>query len=54
VIPCLLGSKIKLCLVKEEMCPWAISKCFVIKCLTHHFNLTYNCEYELRVKEEAN
>jgi hypothetical protein len=26
----------------------------VIKCLTHHFDLTYNCEYELRVKEEAN
>jgi hypothetical protein len=26
----------------------------VIKYLTHHFDLTYNCEYELRVKEEAN
>jgi hypothetical protein len=25
----------------------------VIKCLTHHFDLTYKCEYELRVKEEA-
>jgi hypothetical protein len=23
----------------------------VIKCPTHHFELTYNCEYELRVKE---
>jgi hypothetical protein len=22
----------------------------VIKCLTHHFDLIYNCEYELRVK----
>jgi hypothetical protein len=22
----------------------------VIKCLTHHFDLTYNCEYELIVK----
>jgi hypothetical protein len=26
----------------------------VIKCLTHNFDLTYNCEYELRVKEEGN
>jgi hypothetical protein len=24
----------------------------VIKCPTHHFELTYNCEYELRVKEK--
>jgi hypothetical protein len=24
----------------------------VIKCLTHHLDLTYNCEYELSVKEK--
>jgi hypothetical protein len=24
----------------------------VIKCLTHHFDLTYNSEYKLRVKEK--
>jgi hypothetical protein len=24
----------------------------VIKCLTHNFDLTYNCEYEPRVKEK--
>jgi hypothetical protein len=26
----------------------------VNKCLTNHFDLTYNCEYGLRVKGEAN
>jgi hypothetical protein len=41
---------------------WMLCKCalgpflsvLVIKCLTHHVDLTYNCEYELRVKAEAN
>jgi hypothetical protein len=26
----------------------------VIKCLTHHLDLSYSFEYELRVNEEAN
>jgi hypothetical protein len=37
-------------MTEREMCSWAISSVLVIKCPTHHLELTCNCE--LRVKEK--
>jgi hypothetical protein len=33
-----------------EMCPWPFLSVLMIKCATHHLELTCNCE--LRVKEK--
>jgi hypothetical protein len=38
--------------LKGKCAPRSFLSVLMIKCLTHHFELTFNCEYEHRVKEK--